>query len=157
MLSKQLIWKYARLAGAREAMQDEVVALEAILLRLERIKSQIERVEADMAAVEQTALLFDPTFDASAIRPVQARGRLYPLRHSSYVRAALRVLKDAEVALSAADVTDRVHDFLGLPDRAHWKTIRAGIQGGLQRYVERGILEIAARKPIRYAVRPRPA
>lgn len=157
MLRKQLIWKYARLAGAREAMQEEIIALEAVLLRLERIKSQIEQVEANMAAVEQTALLFDPAFDASAIRPVKARGRLYPLRHSSYVRAALRVLKDAEVALHAGEIADRVHEFLGLPDRTNWKSIRAGIQGGLQRYVDRGIVEIVDRKPIRYVVGARPA
>lgn len=156
MLTKQLTWKYARLAGAHEAMKEEVVALQAILVRLDRIKSQIERVEADMAAVEQTALLFDPTFDASAIRPIQARGRLYPLRHSSYVRAGLRVLRDAEVSLNAGEITDRVHEFLGLPDRTNWKSIRAGIQGGLQRYVDRGIVEIVDRKPIRYAVRARP-
>jgi len=149
--------KYARLLGRRKVVLDDVEMLESIQRRLQSAQAQLETLDADLAAVAQTAALFDPTFEPSAIMPIRPQVRSHPVAAHSYIRATLRVLRNSEDPLTASEITDQVHIVLGLPDRSAWKTIRASLQGSMQRYADRGLIEVHAVKPLRYSLRPVPA
>lgn len=148
--------KYARLLGQRRAMTDEIVVLEAVIKRLRWVATEVEKLDQSLDAIAHTATLFDPSFNRTKISPVRPQRKTFSVGSSGYIRAALRVLRTAEQPMTAGEIADEVHEMLGLPDRTAWKTIRASIQGSLQRYADRGLVHVQRVKPLRYSIHSLP-
>ena len=145
--------KYARLLGERNLVQREIASIEALVTALGGHRIRLAELNRDLEAMERTIRLFRPDWTADAVAPVRPQERL-PVANGYYLRTALKVLRDADRAMTAREVAFAVIDRLGIDGKRSVHSLIGVVSGAFTRYEHR-LIAIERTNPRRYSLIPR--